>query len=58
MAKMLPKTMAEAKASALLVTLEDVEALDLVDTQVDTTLEAKAERLWEHTRRCAGKEPL
>lgn len=58
MAKMLPKTMVEAKASALLVTLEDVEALDLVDTQVDTPLEAKAERLWEHTRRCAGKVPL
>ena len=58
MAKMLPKTMAEAKVCALLVTLEDVEALALVDTQVDTPLEAKAGRLWKHTRRCAGKGPL
>ena len=43
--KLLPKVTAQAKAGTVLVILHDVEAKALFETQVDTPLEANAERL-------------
>ena len=43
--KLLPKVTAQAKAGTVLVILHDVEAEALFETQVDTPLEANAERL-------------
>ena len=42
---MLPKVTARAKAGTVLVILHDVEAEAFLQTQVDTPLEANAQRL-------------
>ena len=53
--KLLPKVTAQAKAGTVHVILHDVEAEALFETQVDTPLEANAERLGDTPGDVQGK---
>ena len=52
---MLPKMTAQAKAGTVLIILHGVEAEALFETQVDTPLEANAERLGDTQGDAEGK---